>query len=61
MPHWVWVLIYVVGVIFTIWCVVDLWKHKIGLIWKIILTIVLLCCSWVGLLVYYLIIRNLIK
>ncbi len=61
MPSWVWTLIYIVGVLCCIWCVVDVWKHKVGVIWKIILTILLLCCSWIGLLVYYLIVRNLLK
>ncbi len=61
MPSWVWTIIYIVGVIFAIWCVIDVWKHKIGILWKIILTICLLAFSWIGLLVYYIFIRGMLK
>lgn len=55
-------LIYWIGVILTIWCVYDLFKNKtIGLLWKILIAAALLSTSWVGLVLYYFIFRNMIK
>ena len=52
-------IIYIIGIIAAIWCVIDIFKHnKLDLIWKIVLTIAVLATSWIGLLVYYFIIRN---
>jgi len=52
-------IIYIVGIVFAIWCVLDIFKHKkLGLLWKIVLAIAVLATSWIGLLVYYFIIRN---
>ena len=47
-------IIYILGVALGLWCVYDLFKNKtIDLVLKIIIAIVLLSCSWVGVLVYY--------
>ncbi len=52
-------IIYIIGIIAAIWCVIDIFKHdKLDLLWKIVLTIAVLATSWVGLLVYYFLIRN---
>ncbi|MBQ5670276.1 MAG: hypothetical protein IIV29_06260 [Tidjanibacter sp.] len=46
-------IIYIVGLICTIWCVLDVFKKNIDLAWKIILAVVLLATSWIGLILYY--------
>lgn len=54
-----WKIIYILGVIATIWCILDIIKaKKIGLIGKIILAVLVLATSWIGLAVYYFLIRN---
>ncbi|MBO4657147.1 MAG: hypothetical protein J5639_05185 [Bacteroidales bacterium] len=55
-------IIYLIGVVLGLWCVYDLFKNKtIGLGWKILITLILLGCSWVGVLVYYFLVRDKIK
>ena len=52
-------LIYILGVIIAIWCVLDIFKKtKIGLIGKILLSITVLAFSWVGFIVYYFLIKD---
>ena len=52
-------IVYIVGVIAAIWCVLDiLKKNKLNLLWKIVLIIAVLATSWIGLLVYYFLIRD---
>lgn len=52
-------LIYILGVIIAIWCVLDIFKKtKIGLIGKILLSIAVLAFSWVGFIVYYFLIKD---
>jgi len=52
-------ILYIVGIVASIWCVIDIFKKpKLDLLWKIVLTIAVLATSWIGLLVYYLLIRN---
>lgn len=52
-------IIYILGLIAAIWCVIDiLKKSSIGLIGKILLCILVLATSWIGLAVYYFILRN---
>ena len=52
-------IIWLVGVICCIKCIMDVWskKHVDNLI-KILLTLGLLCFSWIGLAVYYFLLRN---
>lgn len=52
-------LIWLIGVICCLWCIKDVWNKKNvdGLV-KIILTIALLCFSWLGFAVYYFIIKD---
>lgn len=52
-------IVYVVGLIAAIWCVLDIFKKpKLNLLWKIVLAIAVLAFSWIGLLVYYFLIRD---
>jgi len=52
-------IIYIIGIIAAIWCVIDIFKKpKLDLLWKIVLTVAVLATSWIGLLVYYFIIRD---
>ena len=52
-------IIYILGVVLAIWCVLDIFKHnKIGLVGKILLSVAVLMFSWIGLLVYYFLIRD---
>lgn len=55
-------LVWLVGLICCIWCVKDVWnKQSIDTVIKIVLTIALLLCSWVGLAVYFFIVKDRIK
>ncbi|MCF0173687.1 MAG: hypothetical protein HUJ91_08195 [Bacteroidales bacterium] len=55
-------IVYWVGLALAIWCVYDLFTTKtIGVFWKILISIAILSCSWIGLLLYYFIFRNMIK
>ena len=52
-------IIYILGVIIAIWCVLDIFnKTKIGIIGKILLSVAVLAFSWVGFLVYYFLIKD---
>jgi len=55
-------VLYIIGVALGLWCVYDLFKNKtIGFGWKLLITIILLACSWIGVLVYYFFVRNKLK
>ena len=52
-------IVYIVGLIAAIWCVIDIFKKpKLNLLWKIVLAIAVLAFSWIGLLMYYFLIRD---
>lgn len=52
-------IIYVLGIVCSIWCVLDIFKTaKCGLIGKIIFSVLALSFSWVGLAVYYFLLRG---
>ena len=52
-------IVYIVGLIAAIWCVFDIFKKpKLSILWKIVLAIAVLAFSWIGLLVYYFLIRD---
>ena len=52
-------IVYIVGLIASIWCVIDIFKKpKLGLLWKIVLAIAVLALSWIGLVVYYFVLRD---
>ena len=55
-------VLYILGVALGLWCVYDLFKNKtIDVVLKILIAIVLLSCSWVGVLIYYFLVRNRLK
>ena len=51
-------IIWLVGVICCIWCIKDVWAKNLDTVIKILLTIGLLVCSWVGFAIYYFLLRN---
>ena len=52
-------IVYIVGLIASIWCVIDIFKKpKLNILWKLVLCIAVLALSWIGLIVYYFIIRD---
>lgn len=53
-------LIWLVGVVCCIWCIKDVWTTKANLdtVVKVLLTIGLLAFSWIGLAVYYFILKD---
>ena len=52
-------IIYLLGIVAAVWCVLDIFKHNsLDLIWKIVLTIAVLATSWIGFAVYYFLLRN---
>ena len=52
------IILWVVGLICCIWCIKDVWAKKLDTVVKVLLTIALLCFSWIGLVVYYFLLRN---
>ena len=52
-------LVWLAGLICCLWCIKDVWsKGKLDTIIKILLTVSLLCFSWIGFGVYYFIIKD---
>ena len=52
-------IIYILGIIVAIWCVLDIFKsRKLGLIGKILVSVLVLMTSWIGFAVYYFIVRK---
>lgn len=52
-------IIWLVGAICCIWCIKDVWaKPKLDNVIKLVISIALLCCSWIGLAVYYFILKD---
>ena len=52
-------IVYVLGIVVAVWCVLDIFKKpKLGIIGKILLSVVVLAFSWIGFLVYYFLLRN---
>lgn len=55
-------IIWLIGVICCIWCIKDVFsKTSIDTTLKVVISIVLLCFSWVGLAVYYFVVKDRIK
>lgn len=46
-------ILYIVGLVCAIWCVLDIFKQNITLPGKIIATVVVLATSWLGVALYY--------
>ena len=51
-------IIWLVGAICCIWCIKDVWAKNLDTVIKILLTFGLLVCSWIGLAIYYFLLRN---
>jgi len=52
-------IIWLVGVICCLWCIKDVWNKKnLDTVVKALLTVGLLCFSWIGLAVYYFILKD---
>ncbi len=52
-------IIYILGIVCAVWCVLDIFKTaKCGLIGKIIASVLVLLCSWIGFAVYYFLVRG---
>jgi membrane protein DedA with SNARE-associated domain len=51
-------IVWVLGLICCIWCIKDVWSKKLDTVVKVLLTIALLAFSWIGLAVYYFLLRN---
>ena len=46
-------LIWIVGVVLAVKAVLEIIKLPINMVGKVISSVLVLCCSWVGLAVYY--------
>lgn len=51
-------IIWLVGLVCAIWCVLDIFKKNISTVGKVIIAVVVLLTSWVGILVYMLWAKN---
>ena len=52
-------ILWLVGAICCIWCIKDVWaKPKLDKVLKLVISIALFCCSWLGLAVYYFILKD---
>ena len=51
-------ILYILGVVAAIWCVLDICKKNIDTLKKVLLIVGVLVFSWIGVLVYYFLIRN---
>lgn len=55
-------VIYLIGLVLAIMAVLDIFKKDLNLGWKIVWSVVVLATSWVGLIVYYLLLKdNIVK
>ena len=46
-------IIYIIGLVLAVKAVLEILKMPIGLVGKVISSVLVLCCSWIGLAVYY--------
>jgi hypothetical protein len=52
-------IIYILGIVIAIWCVLDIFKNsKLGIIGKILVSVLVLMFSWIGFAVYYFILKG---
>lgn len=51
-------IIYILGIALSVLAVIDILKQPIGIVGKIIMSVLVLGTSWVGLAVYFLWARN---
>lgn len=51
-------IIWLIGAICCIWCIKDVWSKNLDTVIKIVLSVALICFSWIGFAVYYFLLRN---
>jgi hypothetical protein len=52
-------IIYILGIVIAIWCVLDIFKNsKLGIIGKVLVSVLVLMFSWIGFAVYYFILKG---
>ena len=52
-------IIFILGLICCIWCIKDVWSKKnVDTVIKVLLTVGLLCFSWLGLAIYYFLLKD---
>ena len=52
-------IIGILGLIACIWCILDVWKKShVNTLIKVLITIGLLVTNWIGLAVYYFIVKD---
>ena len=51
-------ILWLIGTICAIWCVMDIFKKPVGIVGKLVMTIVVLATSWFGLIFYYFFARD---
>ena len=51
-------IIYIVGLVLSVLAVIDILKKPIGIVGKVICSVIVLCTSWLGLIVYFLSAKN---
>ena len=54
-------IVWLIGLVCAIWCVLDIFKKNISTGGKVIAAVVVLLTSWVGLAVYYFYGRDLLQ
>jgi hypothetical protein len=51
-------VIYLIGLVLAVLAVIDILKKPIGIVGKVICSVIVLCTSWIGLAVYFLYAKN---
>lgn len=51
-------IVYILGILIAVLCVLDIWKKNLTLVKKILLCVLVLMFSWVGAAVYYFVLRD---
>jgi hypothetical protein len=52
-------ILWIIGLVCCIWCIKDVWsKSHVDTLIKVLLTVGLLAFSWIGLAVYYFIVKD---
>ncbi|MCR5547200.1 MAG: hypothetical protein K6F25_00420 [Bacteroidales bacterium] len=52
-------IIYILGIVIAIWCVLDIFKNsKLGIIGKVLVSVLVLMFSWIGFAVYYFLLKG---
>jgi hypothetical protein len=52
-------IIYILGIVIAIWCVLDIFKNsKLGIIGKVLVSVLVLMFSGIGFAVYYCILKG---